>query len=317
MKKKQMKRTAPASAAVKEKKVAPAAVEAKKADCGCGNKDCKCGPDCKCGCGCAVSETGRFVILGVILAAIVAVLVVVGISCATGSHRPAKTAHQPQMAKNINDRAIREFIQKNPDFIIETLDKYVREQQAKQVPPPPQEADAAMLKELLADKSNIVLGNPKGSFVIVEFFDYQCGYCKMMNKKLPDAIKKSDNIRWVLMPLPIFGEKSETIARYAIASAKQGKFEKFHRALEDQKDMSEDALIELAKSLKLDTEKLKADAKTDEVKNKLAKIRDYANKLHTNGVPMFIINGKIQPGAFPDEVLEQHVKTANEMKKKK
>ena len=302
MKKKQTKKTAPAKAAVKEKKVVKAVAETKS--------ECKCGPDCKCGCKC--EKCRCFVSVGVV-AAVVAALVALAICF--GCCHSGKPTYQP--AGRANERAVRDFIQKNPAFIMETLDKYIREQQQKQVPPAPQEADAAMLKELLADKTNIVLGNPKGSFVIVEFFDYQCGYCKMMNKKLPEAIKKSDNIRWVLMPLPIFGEKSETIARYALASAKQGKFEKFHRALEDQKDMSEDALIELGKSLGLDTKKLTADAKTDEVKNKLAKIREYANKLHTNGVPMFIINGKIQPGAFPDEILDQHVKTANEMKKKK
>lgn len=296
MKKKQTRKTAPATAAVKEKK---ATVAAKKAD-------ACCGKECKCGCNC---EKCRPVVLGGIVAAIVIALVAL-FMCFGCCH-----SNKAGQVGKTDEKAIREFIQKNPAFIMETLDKFIREQQEKQVPPPPQEADAAMLKELLADKTNIVLGNPKGSFVIVEFFDYQCGYCKMMNKKLPDAIKKSDNIRWVLMPLPIFGEKSETIARYAIASAKQGKFEKFHRALEDQKDMSEAGLTELAKGLGLDTKKLKADAETKEVKDKLAKIRDYANKLNTNGVPMFIINGKIQPGAFPDEILDQHVKTANEMKK--
>ena len=161
------------------------------------------------------------------------------------------------------------------------------------------------------------MGNPKGSFVMIEFFDYNCGYCKMMNKKMAEAIKKSDNIRWILMDAPIFGEKSELIARYAFAAAKQGKFAEYHTALGETNDKSEASLKEIGKQLKLDVAKLEKDAHSDAAKDKIKKNREFTSKLGLSGVPMFVIDGKVQTGAFPDEQLEEYIKQANERKKAK
>ena len=139
----------------------------------------------------------------------------------------------------------------------------------------------------------------------------------MMNKKMAEAIKKSDNIRWVLMDAPIFGEKSEIIARYAYAAAKQGKFAEYHAALGDADKKDEESLKAIGQKLGLNVEKLAKDAASDEAKNKLKKTREYTTKLGLSGVPMFIIEGKIQPGAFPDEQMDAYIKKANEMKKAK
>lgn len=276
-------------------------VEEKKCDCGCGGKDCKCG------CSADANEVCRQVVVsGVVIALIL-------IAFAYFAYLFGLRSSTAPSANKSVDAAIANYIKENPKAIIDSVNAFYEKQQRQQEPN--EGAVKKVLSELLADKTNLVLGNPKGNFIIVEFFDYQCGYCKMMNKKLPEAIKKSDNIRWVLMPSPIFGEASETIARYAIASAKQGKLDKFHNALEAQKDMSENALKELAKKLGMDADKLKKDADSQEVKDKLAKIHEYASKLNVRGVPMFIINGKIQGGAFPDEQLDEYVKEANAMKK--
>lgn len=247
---------------------------------------------------------------------------------------------RPEMAErggNMN-AAIRDFIRKNPAFIIETVNAYYQAQQAgaaggegggcgaapaepakagkPAAPAQARKADAAMIKEIVGDKTNHVLGNPKGSFVVIEFFDYQCHYCQMMNKQLPEAIKKSDNIRWVLIDSPIFGEKSELIAKYAYAAAKQGKYQAYHEALGDNKDTSEAGLIALGQTLGLDTAKLTKDAHSEAAAAKLAKNREYTKKLGMGGVPMFIIDGNIQGGAFREEQMNEYIKQSNAMKKK-
>ena len=85
----------------------------------------------------------------------------------------------------------------------------------------------------------------------------------MMNKKMAQAIKKSDNIRWILMDTPIFGDKSEVISRYVLAAGKQGKFAEFHEALETAQDKTEAGLKEIGKKVGLDIAKLEKDANSD------------------------------------------------------
>lgn len=302
--KKTIKKTTPKAAHV------AAPVVKKEESCACGS-DCKCG--CNGGCQCGCNKSAWLVFAG-------AVLIAASILVAPFLSKPCfgpKKEHRPApVAPARGDNAMREFIKANPALIIETVNAYYQKQQAAQKGPkgPAQKADAAMVKEIVNDKTNMVLGNPKGTFVVIEFFDYQCGYCKMMNKKLAEAITKSDNIRWILIDAPIFGEKSEVIARYSMAAAKQGKFKEYHTALGDNKDMTEQGLIALGKTLGLNTDKLTKDANSDELKKKLEKNREYTKKLQMGGVPMFIIDGEIQGGAFPDAQLDEYVKKANATK---
>ena len=276
-------------------------------------EECACGADCKCGCnsGCKCEKLLPF--FGMVLIALSVIASPFIRPCTLGLNKPAAPTAK------ISEDAIRNFIKANPKVILDSVNSYYQKQQGSQAgrKAPPKKADSKMIAEILADKTNTVLGNPKGTFVIIEFFDYQCGYCKMMNKKLAEAIKKSDNIRWVLMDNPIFGEKSETISRYAMAADKQGKFAEYHEALGDNKDMSEAGLIALGKKLGLNTDKLTKDANSKELKDKLLKTREYTKELNLSGVPMFIIDGDVQPGAFQDAQLEEYIKKANDMKKTK
>ena len=168
---------------------------------------------------------------------------------------------------------------------------------------------------VLADKSNHVLGNPKGKFVIIEFFDYQCGWCKKTNKEISAVLKDAPNIRWVLMDTPIFGEDSEQIARFAMAAAKQGKFKEYHEAIGNaQGKLAKDDLIKIGKDLKLNTKRLVADAESQQIKDKLAKNQKYARQLNINGVPMLIVDGKINPGALIGDRLADAVKASKAKK---
>lgn len=273
-------------------------------------EECACGADCTCGCSCEK----LLPFFGMVLIAASVLVAPFLRPCA-----PAPKMMPASAAGKVDVNIIRDFIKSNPKLIVDSVNSYYQKQQDDQGArkAPPKKADSKMIAEILADKTNTVLGNPKGTFVVIEFFDYQCGYCKMMNKKMAEAIKKSDNIRWVLMDNPIFGEKSEIIARYAMAADKQGKFAAYHEALGDNKDMSEAGLIALGKKLGLDTDKLTKDANSDELKKKLLKTREYTKALNLGGVPMFIIDGDVQPGAFPDAQLEEYIKKANEMKNPK
>ena len=262
----------------------------KKEACACG-KECKCGPDCKCGKGCRCTA---------VVGAIAAVALVLSIVALVQVRKA-----DPE-----------EFVKKNPQVILESVNEYFEKQQAaEEAANAPKANDVKdIVAAITKDKTNHVLGNPKGSFVMIEFFDYNCGYCKRMNKAMADAIERSDNIRWILIDAPIFGEESERIARYAHAAAKQGKFAEFHAELGTVAQPNEAALEGIGKKLGLNVEKLKKDANSKAAKDKIAKNREYITRLNLRGVPMFIIDGEVQQGAFGDEQMNAYIEKANAKK---
>ena len=267
---------------------------------------------CGCGCGCCDPKKKATVL--------VAALIVAGLVGFVGGRMGCGCCPKKMDAKI--DAKVAEYVQKNPKAIIDSVEKYYRDLEAKQrggrkaQPAPAQTADAALIAEIVNDKTNYSLGNPKGKYVIIEFFDHQCGWCKKTNKEMRAAIANgAKNIRWIPIDTPIFGEASETIARYVLAAGEQGKYAQMHEAVGNaQGRLDEAALVKLGEGLKLDTKKLKADANGDKIRGKLQANKKYAQKLNINGVPMLIVDGKINPGALLGENLEKAVQASHAKK---
>ncbi len=238
--------------------------------------------------------------------------------------RPTVPATAPRAqqvpAPRLNDAAIQKYIEANPKIIIDAVEKYVKEEERKAN----EKAQAEQAKinyveivnEIAADKSNYPMGNPNGKFIIVEFFDHQCGWCKRTNAGLHEAITKPEgkNIRWIAIDTPIFGAKSEEIARYVLAAGKQGKYAQMHEAVGKESSLDKEKLIAIGTKLGLDTKKLEADANSDELKNKLTANRKYAEQLNINGVPFLIINGQPNPGALLGDKLTETIKASQNVK---
>ena len=259
---------------------------------------------CTCGCGCCDPAKKA----GVLVAALVVAGLVGFVSGRLGCG-----GCEEKMEEKLNA-----YVQSHPEEIIKSVEKYYQNLEKKQKagrPAVQETADAALVAEIVNDKTNYSLGNPNGKFVIIEFFDHQCGWCKKTNKEMREALKKAKNIRWIPIDTPIFGEASETIARYVLAAGEQGKYAQMHETVGNaQGHLDEAALVKLGEGLKLDTKKLKADANGEKIKGKLKANRKYAEKLNINGVPMLIVDGKINPGALLGENLEKAVQASNAKK---
>ena len=256
-------------------------------------KSCNCGAECSC-CKCGPTKA-----------------LVVGVSAL------ALVLSVWSLVKKPCGKAIEDWVNANPKVIADSVEKYYKELDAQQraaEKAQPKVAPADMVAKILNDKSNYSLGNPKGKYVIIEFFDYNCGWCKRTNAALKEALAKPEakNIRWVPIDTPIFGEGSETIARYVLAAGKQGKYAAMHDAVGDYKGkVDEAALVEMAKKLSLDVDKLKKDANSKELKDKLVANREFTRALNIGGVPMLIVNGNIHPGALFGDALDEVVAESN------
>jgi protein-disulfide isomerase len=203
---------------------------------------------------------------------------------------------------------IHDYLMKNPEVLRDALQELDRRQT---------QADAAARKEALTEKAaavfhedgDLVGGNPKGKITVVEFFDYNCGYCR---KAFPDVMKMiggDKDIRLVMKEFPILGPGSTYAARAALASRKQGKYWEYHLAMMRHEGRIDEATAdEVADSIGLDVNKLKADMKSDEVEQVISRNIDLAERLNIQGTPAFIIDETIIPGAIGYDGLTAAVK---------
>lgn len=283
---------------------------------------CACGDDCKCGCGCECNCNGvgkTLLLCGTMLVSAALIAAAITLKPCKGPAHMKMERPMPAVTMPNVDEKIAKFIANNPKALIDSVEKFYEKEQAKAAPAKKREfsfdalekADAEIVKKIVNDKTNYSLGNKDGKFVIIEFFDYQCGWCKRTNKAMAKAVasKEGKNIRWIPIDTPIFGEASETIARYVLAAGEQGKYAEMHEAVSNATSkLDVAALIELGKTLKLDTKKLTADANGEKIKAKLEANNEFRRKLNINGVPMLIVDGRINPGALIGENLEAVVK---------
>ena len=166
-------------------------------------------------------------------------------------------------------------------------------------------------REIYRDPKADTAGNANGDITVVEFFDYNCGYCK---RSLHDVIKlvgDDPNVRVVFKELPILSKGSEEASRVAIAAGRQGKYWDMHKAmLEAKGQMNEANALAIATKLGLDMEKLKKDMASPEVADEIKKSEALAKKMGVNGTPHFLVGDRAIPGAPEDlhDQLANHIK---------
>jgi protein-disulfide isomerase len=203
---------------------------------------------------------------------------------------------------------IHDYLMKNPEVLRDALQELDRRQtQAENVAR--KEALTSKAAAVFHEKDDLVGGNPKGKVTVVEFFDYNCGYCR---KAFPDVMKMigdDKDIRLVMKEFPILGPGSTYASRAALASRKQGKYWQYHIALMSYEGkIDEAAADEVAAGVGLDVGKLKADMAADEVSSILKRNMGLADALNIQGTPAFIIDETIIPGAVGYDGLVAAVK---------
>ena len=149
-----------------------------------------------------------------------------------------------------------------------------------------------------------ILGNPNGDITIVEFFDYNCSYCKVAAQNIRSLIRDDGNIKFIPREWPILNSISVFAAKAAIASIKQDKYKDFHWKLMDAKRLNEDKIISLADELDIDLIKLEDDMNGEFVKGHIEKSTLLAKKIGFSGTPLFIIEDQFIPGYVPIEEMK-------------
>jgi protein-disulfide isomerase len=154
-------------------------------------------------------------------------------------------------------------------------------------------------------------GNPKGAVTIVEFFDYQCGYCKREAAEMKKLLQADPDIRVVYKDLPILGPASVFAARAALAAQKQGKHEALHAALlETSEQLTDQGILRLAAEAGLNTAQLEKDMADQSVTAALDRNFQLQRALSIQGTPALIVGTEFVPGAANLDTLKELVARA-------
>jgi protein-disulfide isomerase len=195
------------------------------------------------------------------------------------------------------EQRVREYLLRNPEVIMEALQVLQGRQRA---------AEAENLKRTIAERSDEILndpaapvgGNPSGDVTLVEFFDYNCPYCRRVAPTVSALEEDDPDLRIVYKEYPILGPDSQFAARAALASKKQGKYVPFHNALmQASEQVTEESVMEIARTVGLDPEQLETDMQHPAIQEAIGRNLRLANALGITGTPSFVIGEEIVPGA--------------------
>ena len=203
-----------------------------------------------------------------------------------------------------------EAILENPEIIRQAITLLQQRDEA---------SSATQVQALLSEQRTLlerdpnapVIGNNKGDVTVIEFFDYNCPYCKRAWSELNTVMAQDPDVRVVLREWPILGEASVYATRASLAARKQGRYVEFHNALMASKGRAQPAsVMTIAKSVGLDTAQLKADMKSPEIDEHIETSMRLARALNFSGTPAYIIGDALAPGMVAADELKNMIAQA-------
>ncbi len=209
---------------------------------------------------------------------------------------------------------IRNYLLKHPELIEEVMKELEKRQSV---------AEAAKAQKAVTDNAQLLfnsprqvtIGNLKGDVTMVEFFDYNCGFCKRAMTDMLELMKADPKLRIVLKEFPVLGDGSMQAAQVAVAVGMQDKSGKkyldFHQKLMNGRGQADKAkAMTAAKDAGLDMVQLEKDLASPEVKATLEETFKLAEPLGLNGTPSYVIGNSVVIGAVGLSELKDKVNTA-------
>lgn len=199
--------------------------------------------------------------------------------------------------KNEINKMIRNYILEYPEIIPEAVEVLRSRQNISRI------KDSQNL--LYNDGYSFVAGNKNGDVTLVEFYDYNCGYCKQVPDVLARLIEEDKNLKVIFKELPILAETSQFASVAAMASMKQGKFSKFHSAMmKNKRALTEDLILKIAADSGIDEAQLLIDMEDPKIEENIMKTKYLVQNIGISGTPGFVIGNQIIPGFIPYEKLK-------------
>jgi protein-disulfide isomerase len=217
------------------------------------------------------------------------------------------------MPKDEFERRVHDYLLAHPDVVREAINR-LDAQQREQETARGRAALKSHADQVFRDPTDPVGGNPNGNATLVEFFDYNCPYCKQMVPIITQAEDADPHLRIVYKEYPILGPGSVFAAKAALAANKQGKYVAFHRALYDLRGrLDEGKVLEVAKVGGLDVDRLRVDMQDPDISTHLDKNIELAQTIGITGTPGFAVGERVFSGATDMRWLQAMIEGARRL----
>lgn len=209
---------------------------------------------------------------------------------------------------------MRDYLLENPDFMLQVQDALESKQQAAH-----REIQAKAITEMSADifesMADPVLGNPEGGATVVEFFDYNCGYCQHAMNDMVSMMEKDTDLKFVLKEFPILGPDSEAAHKVALAfqDLHPDKYPEFHlRLLGFEGRAGDESAMRIATDLGADETEMRDRLKDASIDNRIRANYTLATELGITGTPAYVIGDEVISGALGERVLSEKIANVRE-----
>ncbi len=231
-----------------------------------------------------------------------------------GASAPASADSFSDTQRSDIEKIIKNYLVNHPEVLEEAMAELSKRQAAAETRK--HEASIAQNAEAIFNSPRqVVLGNKDGDVTFVEFFDYNCGYCKRAMGDMLDLMKSDPKLRVVLKEFPVLSQGSVEAAQVGVAVRMQDptgkKYLDFHQRLLNGRGAADKArAIQAAKEAGLDTARIEKDIASPEVRATIEESFKLAEAMGMNGTPSYVIGKQIVIGAVGVEALKEKISIA-------
>ncbi|MCQ0986622.1 DsbA family protein [Jiella marina] len=207
------------------------------------------------------------------------------------------------------EKIVREYLLANPEILVETIDA-LEAKRAEALVASQEQALEKYSDALFSAPEGTVIGNPDGNVTVVEFFDYNCGYCKQALSDMDALVESDSDVRFILKEIPVLGPQSLGASRVSLAfrQVKPDLYPEFHRKLLSARGMVDaDKALAVAEEFGVEEGTLRPLMDSKEVVAELSKDSEIAEALGISGTPSYVISNQVMPGAIGLENLASAV----------
>ncbi len=203
---------------------------------------------------------------------------------------PAKAEFSEQEEQQIQ-HIIEKYLSQNPELLFDLIVNYSNEKS--------EDAKQSAMSLTYDSEGDGTMGNPDASFIIYEYSDYNCGYCKRLFNTLQTLISEDDDLLIVVKEFPILAKSSVLAAKAALAAEEQGRFAEYHNALMTSVGgITQDSLQSIATMVGLDLSLYNEAISSNRFDKILQRNMDAGRAIGIEGTPALLIGEQIIPGAI-------------------
>ena len=217
---------------------------------------------------------------------------------------PAKAAFTESEEQQIQ-HIIEKYLSQNPELLFDLIVNYSNQKS--------EDAKQSAMSLTYDSEGDGTLGNPDASFIIYEYSDYNCGYCKRLFNTLQTLISEDDDLLIVVKEFPILAKSSVLAAKAALAAKEQGRFAEYHNALMTSVGgITQDSLQSIATMVGLDLSSYNEAVSSNRFDKILQRNMDAGRAIGIEGTPALLIGKQIIPGAISLEEIKALIKAERE-----